>query len=172
MNSDHKHGEMSKQRKNYPRTGICQNAQSTVLIKKRVEQFVKREGRRPRILISSMGKKNHDQETKLLASILAETGFDVDISPPRQTPPKTARMAVENDVHVVCFLSTENVHKELATDLSEALNAENRKDIRIVIGGAIPESDYDFLYSSGVGLILNSGPADTVAINRLLDLIE
>ncbi|MBE9543239.1 MAG: methylmalonyl-CoA mutase, partial [Proteobacteria bacterium] len=74
-----------------------------MLIKQRIEQFVKREGRRPRVLVSNMGKRSHDRDTRLLATLFAGSGFDVDISPLRQTPRGTARMAIENDVHIVCF---------------------------------------------------------------------
>ena len=143
-----------------------------MLIKQRIEQFVKGEGRRPRILVSNMGKKNHDHDTKLLATFFAESGFDVDISPLHQTPRGTARMAIENDVHAICFLSTENRHKSLVTDLVKVLKAEHAENVRIVMGGAIPRSDYKFLNSAGVDLILSSLPADRAAINRLLDLFE
>jgi methylmalonyl-CoA mutase len=143
-----------------------------MLIKQRIEQFVKGEGRRPRILVSNMGKKNHDHDIKLLASFFAESGFDVDISPLHQTPRGTARMAIENDVHAICFLSTENRHESLVTDLVKMLKAEQSESIRIVMGGAIPQSDYKFLYGAGVDLILNSVPADRTVINRLLDLFE
>ena len=143
-----------------------------MLIDRKIEQFVRRAGRRPRILVSSMGKKRLDQDTRLLATIFAETGFDVDISPLHQTPRSTARMAIENDVHMVCFLSTENNHKKLATELAKVLKTENAENIRIVIGGAIPRSDYDFLYGAGVNHILNSALIDTEAVNRLLDLFE
>jgi methylmalonyl-CoA mutase len=143
-----------------------------MLIDRKIEQFIKRAGRRPRILVSSMGKKRLDQNTRLLATIFAETGFDVDISPLHQTPRSTARMAIENDVHMICFLSTENNHKKLATELAKVLEAQNAENIRIVIGGAIPRSDYDFLYGAGVNHILNSALIDTEAVNRLLDLFE
>ena len=143
-----------------------------MLIDQRIEQFVKRAGRRPRILVSSMGKKRHDQNTRLLATIFAETGFDVDISPLHQTPRRTARMAIENDVHIICFLSTINNHKKIVTELTKVLKAENAEDIRIVIGGAIPRSDHKFLFGAGVDLILNSVPADRAEINQLLDLFE
>ena len=143
-----------------------------MLIKQRIEQFVKGEGRRPRILVSNMGKKKHDHDTKLLATFFAESGFDVDISPLHQTPRGTARMAIENDVHAICFLSTENRHESLVTDLVKVLKAEQSESIRIVMGGAIPRSDYKFLYGAGVDLILNSMPADRAAINQLLDLFE
>ena len=143
-----------------------------MLIKQRIEQFVKGEGRRPRILVSNMGKKKLDHDTKLLATFFAESGFDVDISPLHQTPRGTARMAIENDVHAICFLSTENRHESLVTDLVKVLKAEQSESIRIVMGGAIPRSDYKFLYGAGVDLILNSMPADRAAINQLLDLFE
>ena len=103
------------------------------LIKQRIEQFVKGEGRRPRILVSSIGKKRHDQNTRLLATIFAESGFDVDISPLHQTPRRTARMAIENDVHVICFLGSENRYKDLVSDLAKALEAEEAENVKIVI---------------------------------------
>ena len=143
-----------------------------MLIDQRIEQFLKRAGRRPRILISNMGKKRHDQNTRLLATIFAESGFDVDISPLHQTPRRTARMAIENDVHIICFLSTINNHKKIVTELTKVLKAENAEDIRIVIGGAIPRADYKFLYGAGVDLILNSVPADSAEIDKLFDLFE
>jgi len=117
-----------------------------------------------------MSRKSHGQDTHLLASLLAETGFDVDISPLHQTPRGTARMAIENDVHLICFLCTENNHKKLVTDLVKVLKAENAENVGIVIGGDIPPSDYDFLYAAGVDQILNSASIDSQAVNRLLDL--
>jgi methylmalonyl-CoA mutase len=143
-----------------------------MLINQKIEQFVKRAGRRPRILVSSMGKKRHNQDTRLLATIFAETGFDVDISPLHQTPRGTARMAIENDVHIICFLSTENNHKKLVLELARALKAEQAENIRILVGGAIPRSDYGFLYSAGVDQILNSVQIDMETVNRLLDMFE
>jgi methylmalonyl-CoA mutase len=143
-----------------------------MLIKQRIEQFVKREGRRPRILVSKMGNNGLDHDTKLLAAFFAEAGFDVDISPLLQTPRGTARMAIENDVHAICFLSTQNRHKNLVSNLVKVLKAEHAENIRIVMGGTIPRSDYKFLNGAGVDLILSSLPVDTAAINQLLDLFE
>ncbi|MGB5747444.1 MAG: cobalamin-dependent protein [Desulfobacterales bacterium] len=139
-------------------------------IKQRIEQFIRKEGRRPRVLVSNMAKRSPDKDINLLASLFAETGFDVDISPLHQTPRGTARMAIENDVHLICFLSNENNHKKLVTDLVKDLKAENAENIGIVIGGNIPQSDYDFLYGAGVDQILNSALIDAASVNRLFDL--
>lgn len=140
--------------------------------KKRIEQFVEREGRRPRVLVSNMNQRSHDQDSKLLAAFFAEAGFDVDISPLNQTPQSTAWMAIENDVHIICFLSSNNNHKKLVTELATALKAESAEKIRILIGGAIPETDYDFLYGAGAAQIFNSVLLDAEAVNQLLDLFE
>jgi methylmalonyl-CoA mutase len=141
-------------------------------IKQRIEQFVKREGRRPRILVSSMDNKSRDHDTKSMAAFFAESGFDVDISPPRQTPRGTARMAIENDVHLICFISTENRHKHLVSDLAKALEAEEAENVKIVIGGAISRSNDKFLNDAGVDLMLGSVPLNRTAINQLLNLFE
>ena len=119
-----------------------------------------------------MEKDSHDYETKLLATFFAENGLDVDISPPNQTPQNAVRMAIENDVHVICFISLDQKYKSQVTDISNMLITERAESIRIVIGGAIPHSDYDFLYGAGVSLILDPASVEIVMINRLLDLFE
>ena len=123
-----------------------------------------------------MGEKGnanaYDHDTKSLATIFAETGFDVDISPLRQTPQATARMAIESDVHVICLLSNANSHKILIADLVKMLAAEHADNIKIVIGGIIPRSDYKILYDAGVDMILKSVSADPATLNQLIDLFE
>jgi methylmalonyl-CoA mutase len=141
-------------------------------IKQRIKQFVQREGRRPRILVGNLDQKDHDHDAKLLAACFAEAGFDVDISPPYQTPRATARMAIENDVHIICCLYTENHHKHLVTDLVNQLKAEAAENVKIIMGGVIPSSESKILTAGGVDLILSSVPADKTAINRLLDFFE
>jgi methylmalonyl-CoA mutase len=70
-------------------------------LRKRTAEFEEKEGRRPRILVTKMGQDGHDRGIKVIATAFADLGFDVDISPMFQTPQEAARMAVENDVHLV-----------------------------------------------------------------------
>ena len=65
------------------------------------EDFAKQEGRRPRMLVAKMGQDGHDRGAKVMATAFADLGFDVDVGPLFQTPEEAARMAVENDVHVL-----------------------------------------------------------------------
>ena len=141
-------------------------------INQKIETFIKKQGRRPRILVSNLGRKDHDPDNNLLASFFAESGFDVDISPLNQTPAGTARMALENDDHIICIISIENRHKTQITNLARELKAENAGNVRIIIGGAVPRSDYKYLYDAGVDLILGSVPVDKGEIDKILELLE
>ena len=55
---------------------------------------IKKEGRRPRILVTKMGQDGHDRGIKVIATAFADLGFDVDISPMFQTPEEAAKMAI------------------------------------------------------------------------------
>jgi methylmalonyl-CoA mutase len=106
---------------------------------------LRKQGRRPRILVTKMGQDGHDRGIKVMATAFADLGFDVDISPMFQTPEEAAKMAVENDVHVVGASSLAAGHKTLVPQLIEALKKLGGDDILVVVGGVIPPGDYDFL---------------------------
>ncbi|MFC1799020.1 methylmalonyl-CoA mutase [Thermodesulfobacteriota bacterium] len=141
-------------------------------IGKRIDQFVTREGRRPRILVTKMGQDGHDRGIKVVASAYADLGFDVDISPMFQTPAEAARMAVENDVHVVGVSSQAAGHKVLVPLLIEALKEDGGEDILVIVGGIIPAVDFDFLYEKGVVGIFGPGTIITDSANQVLNALE
>ncbi|MBU1056659.1 MAG: methylmalonyl-CoA mutase [Proteobacteria bacterium] len=140
-------------------------------IKKRTDEFLEIDGRRPRILLTKMGQDGHDRGVKVVATAFADLGFDVDISPMFQTPEEAARMAVENDVHVVGVSSLAAGHKVLVPQLIEALKAEGAKEILVVVGGIIPPSDYDFLYKAGAVGIFGPGTPITESSNKVLNAL-
>ena len=74
---------------------------------------------------------------------------------------KTARDAVENDVHAVGVSSLAAGHKTLIPQLMEELKKLGREDILVFAGGVIPAQDYGFLYQAGVVAIF--GPDTSVA---------
>jgi methylmalonyl-CoA mutase cobalamin-binding domain/chain len=53
----------------------------------------------------------HDRGARVMASGLADLGFDVDISPLFQTPAEVALQAVDADVHVVGISSQAAGHR-------------------------------------------------------------
>ncbi len=141
-------------------------------LRKRTQSFKEKEGRRPRILVTKMGQDGHDRGIKVIATAFADVGFDVDISPLFQTPQEAARMAVENDVHLVGASSLAAGHNTLVPALIEALNKEGGGDILVVVGGIVPPSDYKSLYRAGVVGIFGPGTPVTESANQVLDALE
>ena len=105
----------------------------------------------------------------MVATAFADFGFDVDISPMFQTPREAAKMAVENDVHVVGVSSLAAGHKTLVPQLVAALKAEQAEDIRVVVGGVIPPSDYDFLKQAGAVCVFGPGTSLIHSANQVLN---
>jgi methylmalonyl-CoA mutase len=126
---------------------------------KRVQEFSEKHGRRPRILIAKIGQDGHDRGAKVVATGLADLGFDVDLSPLFSTPAEAARQAIENDVHFLAVSSLAAGHRSLVPELIADLRKQEANDIKIVVGGVIPRQDYDFLYDSGVSNIFGPGSA-------------
>ncbi len=135
----------------------------------KAKQFEEAEGRRPRILIAKMGQDGHDRGAKVIATSFADLGFDVDMGPLFQTPAEAARMAVENDVHIVGASSLAAGHKTLVPELIKELKNWGREDIMVVAGGVIPQQDYAFLYENGVAAVFGPGTVIAEAAIQILD---
>jgi len=118
-------------------------------IRKRTETFKEKTGRRPRILVTKMGQDGHDRGMKVVASAYADLGFDVDISPMFQTPEEVAKMAIENDVHVVGVSSLTAGHKVLVPLLIQELKKMGGGDIMVIVGGVIPPRTMTFSTTRG-----------------------
>ncbi|MBQ0712326.1 MAG: methylmalonyl-CoA mutase [Porticoccus sp.] len=137
-----------------------------------VKAFATEAGRRPRMLVAKMGQDGHDRGAKVIATAFADIGFDVDISPMFQTPEEAARMAVENDVHVVGVSSQAAGHKTLVPQLISALKKEGANEIKVVCGGVIPPQDYQVLYDAGVAAVYGPGTNIPVAAAEVLELLR
>ena len=136
------------------------------------EQFAKKEGRQPRIMIAKLGQDGHDRGAKVVATGYADIGFDVDMGPLFQTPAEAAKQAVENDVHVVGVSSLAAGHKTLVPQIVAELKKLGREDIVVIVGGVIPHQDYDDLYKAGAAAIFGPGtPIATAAIKILESLL-
>ena len=141
-------------------------------LRKRCENFLEKEGRRPRLLLTKMGQDGHDRGVKVVATAFADIGFDVDLSPMFQTPEEAARMAVENDVHAIGWSSLAAAHKTLVPQLIEALKKEGGEDIVVIVGGVIPPGDYDLLKNMGVKAVFGPGTSIVYSANQVLNMLE
>ncbi len=140
--------------------------------RERTDAFLAAQGRRPRILVAKMGQDGHDRGQKVIATALADLGFDVDVGPLFQTPAETARQAIDNDVHVVGVSSLAAAHLTLVPELRAELDKLGRPDILIACGGVIPASDYEALREAGAAAIFGPGTSVGKAACALMDALD
>jgi methylmalonyl-CoA mutase len=152
--------------------GYSGDNNAVTALRQRTKAFLEKQGRRPRILVTKMGQDGHDRGFKVVASAYADLGFDVDISPMFQSPEEAAKMAIENDVHVVGASSLAAGHKLLVPALIEELKRIGGGEILVVAGGVIPPRDYDFLYKAGVKAVFGPGTPIPESADRTLALLE
>ena len=141
-------------------------------IQNEVEAFAEQAGRRPRMLVVKLGQDGHDRGMKVIATAFADLGFDVDVGPLFQLPAEAARMAVDNDVHVVGVSSQAAGHKTLVPELVQELEKIDAHNVAVVVGGIIPPKDYEFLKSRGVAAIFGPGTAVPGAAREVLQVIR
>ena len=138
---------------------------------KKVKDFNKKFGRNPRIYVAKMGQDGHDRGSKVVSSGFADLGFDVDVGSLFQTPQEAARVAVDNDVHVVGVSSLAAGHKTLVPELIKELKKMGGENIMVVVGGVIPPQDYAFLQEAGAKFVFGPGSRIVDSANKIIDAL-
>ncbi len=140
-----------------------------------IEDFERAKGRRPRILIAKMGLDGHDRGAKVMASGLADMGFDVDIGPLFMSPKDVAQHGIDADVHIIGISTQAAAHRTMVPELMKELRrlVPDDEDIPIVVcGGIIPEEDHQDLFKMGVKAIFGPGTTVPQAASDLVTLLE
>ena len=112
---------------------------------------------RPRVLLGKMGLDGHDRGVKLIARVLRDSGVHVIYSGLWQTPRGLAIGARDEDVDCVAASMMSNSHLVLVPKLLEQLRAVGRPDIKVNVGGIVPQEDVAALIESGVARVYHTG---------------
>jgi len=142
------------------------------ILKKRVSDFSHKHGSPPKMMVAKMGQDGHDRGSKVIATAYGDFGFEVTLGPLFQTPEETALLAVENRVHIIGVSTLAAGHKILVPELMRELEKLGRTDIKVIVGGVIPSSDYDYLKQAGVSAVFGPGTAVTDSAKVVLNLLE
>ena len=141
-------------------------------ISRDVAAFEKEIGHRPRLLVAKIGQDGHDRGAKVIASAFRDLGFDVEIGALFQTPGEVADDAVKANVDAVGLSSLAGGHLTLVPQLIAALKQRGRGDIMVLVGGVIPQQDYEALRAAGVAAIFGPGTNIPEAARSVLGLIR
>lgn len=111
----------------------------------------------PRVLVAKIGLDGHNRGAQVVAYGLRDAGMEVIYTGIRQTPAAVARAAVQEDVDVIGISSMVGAHLAVLSKLKKELEALNAADIPVILGGIIPEEDYDSLRAMGASAIFPPG---------------
>ena len=110
-----------------------------------------------RVLVAKPGLDGHDRGAKVIARALRDAGFEVVYTGLHQTPEMIVRAAVEEDVHVVGLSILSGAHNALVPEILDGLKKEGLNDALILVGGIIPDEDFEPLKKAGVHMIFTPG---------------
>ena len=109
-----------------------------------------------RILIAKPGLDGHDVGAKVIALALRDAGAEVIYTGLRRSPEQIVRIAVDEDVDMLGLSILSGSHKELAAAVIEGLRKNDAGDIKVFVGGTIPDEDFEALRAAGVSGIFTS----------------
>src|SRR6187549_1774412 len=97
--------------------------------------------RKIRVLVAKPGLDGHDRGAKVVARALRDAGMEVIYTGLRQTPEMIAEAALQEDVDVVGLSILSGAHMALVPRVMELLKANGQGDVKLFIGGIIPDED-------------------------------
>ncbi len=119
--------------------------------------------RKIRVLVAKPGLDGHDRGAKVIARALRDAGMEAIYTGLRQTPEMIVSSAVQEDVDVIGLSILSGAHNAIVPRVAEMLRQQKMEDVLLLVGGIIPEQDFDTLKKSGVAGIFNPGtPMDEI----------
>jgi (2R)-ethylmalonyl-CoA mutase len=143
-------------------------------LRARSDDFTKRTGRRPRIVVGKPGLDGHSNGAEIIAVAARDAGFEVVYSGIRLTPQEIVQSAVDESAHLIGISILSGSHVELADQLMTCLEESGEaNEIAVIFGGIIPKEDMPVLERRGIKRIFTPSDFDIVqVIGALLDLVE
>ena len=116
-----------------------------------------------RVLIAKVGLDGHDRGAKVVARCLRDAGMEVIYTGLHRTPEEVVAAAVQEDVDVVGISLLSGAHMTLVPRIIELMRQARADDIRLVVGGVVPDEDVPALRAMGVAdVILQDTPPDEI----------
>jgi methylmalonyl-CoA mutase C-terminal domain/subunit len=126
--------------------------------------------RKIRVLIAKPGLDGHDRGAKIVSRALRDAGMEVIYTGLRQSPEMIAQTAMQEDVDVVGLSILSGAHLPLVPRIIDQLKERNLHDIKVIVGGIIPERDVEILKQCGVHGVFGPGTSIRDIVAFILNL--
>ncbi len=140
-------------------------------LKENINNFIKDNGRKPKMLVAKLGQDGHDRGAKVIASSFSDLGFEIEITKLFLTPEELIKEANKVNPDVVGISSHAAAHMTLVTEFMSLLK-NNKNNFLVICGGVIPKKDINKLKNLGVSEIFGPGTNILNACYKVLNLIK
>jgi len=123
--------------------------------------------RKIRVLVAKPGLDGHDRGAKVVARALRDAGMEVIYTGLRQTPEMIAESALQEDVDAVGLSILSGAHMALVPRVLDLLRANGQDNVRVFIGGIIPDEDVPRLQEMGVSGVYGPGTLTETIVNDI-----
>ncbi|HZT32360.1 MAG TPA: cobalamin B12-binding domain-containing protein [Bryobacteraceae bacterium] len=113
--------------------------------------------RRIRVLVAKPGLDGHDRGAKVIARALRDAGMEVIYTGLRQTPEMIVNAALQEDVQVIGLSILSGAHNTIVPRVLDLLRQNQMEDVKLVVGGIIPDEDAAELKRRGVAAVFQPG---------------
>jgi len=123
--------------------------------------------RKIRVLIAKAGLDGHDRGAKVVARALRDAGMEVIYTGLRQTPEMIAEAALQEDVQIVGLSILSGAHMTLVPKILNLLKEQGMSDVKLFLGGIVPDEDKAELKKLGVDGLYGPGTSTQVIIEDI-----
>ena len=113
--------------------------------------------RKIRVLVAKPGLDGHDRGAKVVARALRDAGMEVIYTGLRQTPEMIAEAALQEDVDAVGLSILSGAHMALLPRILDLLRANGQENVKVFLGGIVPDEDMPALREMGVAGVYGPG---------------
>jgi len=110
-----------------------------------------------RVLVAKPGLDGHDRGAKVIARALRDAGMEVIYTGLRQTPEMIVNAALQEDVQVIGLSILSGAHNAIVPRVLELLRERDMADVKVVVGGIVPDEDAEELKKQGVAAVFQPG---------------
>jgi len=123
--------------------------------------------RKIRVVVAKPGLDGHDRGAKVVARALRDAGMEVIYTGLRQTPEMIAETALQEDADVVGLSVLSGAHMALVPRILELLRLNGQENVKVFVGGIIPDEDAPRLIEMGVVGVYGPGTITEVIIQEV-----
>jgi methylmalonyl-CoA mutase C-terminal domain/subunit len=124
-----------------------------------------------RVIIAKPGLDGHDRGAKVVARALRDAGMEVIYTGLRQTPEMIAEAALQEDAHAIGLSILSGAHMALVPRVLELLEEKGQGNVKVFIGGIIPDEDVPKLLKLGVDGVFGPGTSTQEIVKDIRSMV-